>query len=97
MNDMNYTELLDFAKANEIDIPKLAIANEVECVLFDYEEDFERLCELIYTMWLKTDLISLNSLCNATLNFMKRSGKRPNDIEFYESDWDTIIDDACYL
>ena len=97
MKDMSYTELLDFAKANEIDIPKLAIADEVKCVLFDYEEDFERLCELIYTMWLKTDLISLNSLCNATLNFMKRNNVSPNDIEFYGDYWDAIIDDACYL
>ena len=97
MNEMNYTELLNFAKANEINISKLAIANEVNCVFFDYKKYFETLCTMVYAMWLDTDSIGINALCNAILNFIKRTKKKPSDIEFYEKDWNEIIDDACYL
>lgn len=88
---MNYRETLEFAKANKVDIAKLMIANEVECV-FKSNSRFEDKCQAIYNLWLKTEGITINQLCLALQYGITKGELSLDRVLKYEEDFDEVIE-----
>ena len=94
---MNYTETLALAKAQNIDISKLAIAYEVECCYAEGVKTprFEDICNAIYNLWLKTEHIEINTLVLALKDGIENQGCTLDDVLAYGESWDMVIDLAC--
>lgn len=64
---MTFREQLDKAREMGLSICDLAIANECECIFnFEYtEEEFEQLCSLARTIYLKSEYLTENAIAYA--------------------------------
>lgn len=92
---MKYTELLEIARKNNIDIVKLTIAHELESCLgtenkISNEDEFECLCAQVYEIYLSIDSYDLNAIIRIILNTIYDeeeklilANKYDNDLEEY--------------
>lgn len=79
---MSYRELLAKAKDLELDVTKLNIANECDCV-FNFQmtdDEFEELCEFAYYIYLKSEYLSANAIAQCINHMIVEEGKTIDDV-----------------
>lgn len=96
-SNLNYKETLRLARLNHIDVIKLDVAIEVECIFYDVdltEEQFEKVCILIEDAYLKSEYLSINQLtigANALYEDYQDVDKMLENVDRYD-----VIDRACW-
>ena len=86
IDNRSYKEILEIAEQNKINPNKLAIANEVNCILgnrVDANEKFELWCELVCDAWIEDDgdCYTFSTLANALNDIISEEGKEPETID----------------
>lgn len=90
---MKYIELLALAKKHDINIVKLTIAYELECILAEEldEEQFEELCEQVYDIYLSIDTYDLNAVCKAVLDAFTDEYEKETLENEYDNDLEEYV------
>lgn len=90
---MKYIELLALAKKHDINIVKLSIAYELECILNEQldEEHFEELCEQVYDIYLSIDTYDVNLICRAVLDAFTDEEVKELLINEYDEDLEEYV------
>jgi len=94
---MNYRETLKLAKANHINICELLVADEVACVFGLRNPCYERICEIVYQMYMKTEGLTANDLANSLREMLDDREVTLTDVCEYGEGYDLVIENACYL
>ena len=97
---MTYKEMNQICKDNNVYGTQFYIAEEMECQFYDSDqanpsaERFEHLCEYAYYLYLKSENLSIASICRAIgeleANFETRGAKDPLEMDKW-----TILDLAA--
>lgn len=79
---MTFREQLNKAKELGLDILDLTVANECDQIFFfDYtDNEFEKLCYLVYACWLKSDICTVEEIAMAVNQFITCKHKTINDV-----------------
>lgn len=81
-----FREILDLARENDIWAGRLFIAEEVYTRLGKSNEQFEEICDLLYNIYIDSDLNDLHAIVEAYFK-LKEKGERTSE--------ENIIDLAC--
>ena len=97
----NYIETLKLAKAQGINILTLCIADEVACQFGEDNPEFEKLCDAVYTLYMRTDRMTIASLTWALYQGINEQGGCDkvslDNVLHYGEDMNTVIEYACSL
>lgn len=95
---MNFKEQLELAKKNDIDVSQLTIAHEVDCTYDQGSErpDFDKICEAIWLLWLKSEGLSIEDLTEALRQELE-DGTMLEDVLAYGPGWDKTIERATHM
>jgi len=66
---MNFIDILKIANDYKINITKLFVANEVNCLIGKdiSSEEFEKICLYVYEYYLKIEYASINDVANIVI------------------------------
>lgn len=95
---MKYTEQLALARANNIDIFALHIADETGAIFGENHPDFEQLCSVLGTLYLDTYHMSVETLGNALRYALERGDVTLSGVGIkHSADYDLVIELACSM
>lgn len=98
---MKYSETLALAKANNIDILDLMVADEVDCQNDNIikDDDYEMICDYVKRLYLKTEHIALDCIVCGVLTEIKKGDLTIDKIKNHQDrteDYD-ILDIICQI
>ena len=94
---MNYTETLNKAREQGIDIFALHIADETGAFFGDEHPDFERLCSAVAELYLNTYHMSCETLCNALRHALRHGDVILENIHKGTEDFDFVVELSCSM
>lgn len=94
---MTYKENLLKAKAANIDIYKLHIADEVEAIFGEDVPNYEKICEIMSELYLNTYHLSCETLGNALRYATEKDNIKLEQIHKGTEQFDLIIELACSM
>lgn len=94
---MNYKQTLNSARANNIDIFALHIADETGAIFGEEHKDFEKLCDAMGELYLNTYHLSCETLGNALRYALQNDEVELKNIHKGTSDFDLIVELACSM
>ena len=94
---MSFKQTLKLAKAHNISVIELMVADEVAWIFGKKHPRYESICSIVYTMYMKTEGLTVNSLANSLRDLLDKREVKLRNVLGYESDYDTVVENACYM
>ena len=94
---MKYSEQLALARANNIDIFALHIADETGAIFGENHPDYEDLCAVMYELYTNTYHMSCETLGNALRYALEHEDIKLANVRKHSKEFDLVVELACSM